>query len=109
MDEQQSITLQYLKKVANLFGYVLNPNEEALNRVSQSLTENRIEYGKNYCPCKRHYPLDKELDPLCPCATFKEEIAQNGHCECHIFFNTDMAEKYKQRTGLLSTVTCHCC
>ena len=106
VDEQQNVTLEFLKKIADRFGYVLNPDDEALNRVAQSMTKIRIEYGKNYCPCKRHYPLDKEVDPLCPCETFKDEIAQNGHCECHIFFDADAAEKFKQRSGLLATVTC---
>ena len=105
-DEQQNVTLEFLKKVADRLGYVLNPDEKALNRVAQSMTKIRIEYGKNYCPCKRHYPIKEELDPLCPCATFEVEIAQNGHCECHVFFNAEMAEQYGRRSGLLATVTC---
>ncbi|HHE46821.1 MAG TPA: ferredoxin-thioredoxin reductase [Bacteroidetes bacterium] len=106
MDKQQRDTLQYLRKVADRFGYLLNPDEKALDRISRSLTENKVKYGKYYCPCKRHYPLDIKIDPLCPCKTFKDEIAQNGHCECHIFFSAEAAEQFSRKEGLLATVTC---
>ncbi|MDP8238276.1 MAG: ferredoxin-thioredoxin reductase catalytic domain-containing protein [Candidatus Hatepunaea meridiana] len=106
MDEQQRTTQEYLGKVADRFDYVLNPDEKARGRIIQYMTENKIKYGKYYCPCKQHYPVDETKDPVCPCPSFKDEIDTNGFCECHIFFNSDAAVAARRSAGLLSTVTC---
>jgi len=106
MDEHLKVTLDYLKKVADRFGYVLNPDEKGLDRISRYMTENKVKFGKYYCPCKQHYPVDRKADPVCPCEDFNDEIKRDGHCECHVFFELDAARNYMLRSGLLSTVTC---
>jgi len=106
MDALQLSTLDYLKKVADRLGYVLNPNEKGLYRIVKYMAENKVKFGRYFCPCKQHYPVDQSADPVCPCPTFEDEIALNGHCECHIFFNAAAAENIRNSEGLLSTVTC---
>ncbi len=105
-DAQRISTFENMKKVADRFGYVLNPDEKGLNRILTYMTENNARYGSYFCPCKQHYPIDRSADPVCPCPTFEEEIAQNGHCECHVFFDSVAAENVRRSEGLLSTVTC---
>jgi len=106
MNERHRSTLEYLIKVAARFGYVLNPNEKALGLITGYLAENKMKYGKYFCPCKQHFPIEIENDPLCPCPSFRDEIKSNGFCECHVFFDRSAAEKASRRTGLLATVTC---
>ena len=106
MIEEQNETLEFLHKVAERFDYVLNPNERALGLIIGYMSDNKAKYGKRYCPCKQHYPVDMEADPICPCPSFKDEIAANGHCECHVFWDPDAAEKARHATGLLATITC---
>lgn len=98
--------LDYLGKVAKRFDYVLNPDDKALNRVVGYMAKNKAEFGKYYCPCKQHYPLDTKADPVCPCESFRAEISRDGHCECHVFFDQVAAASIEHRTGLLATVTC---
>jgi len=106
MNESHCITTDYLLKVADRFGYVLNPNAKTLGLITGYLEENKSKHGKYYCPCKQHHPVDVKQDPICPCSTFKDEITKNGCCECHVFFDEEAAEKVRKSVGLLSTVTC---
>ncbi len=69
------------------------------------MAEHLEQYGKPYCPCKRHYPLDTELDPVCPCSEAQEEINLGGRCECGLFIDS-RAIAAKIRPGLLATITC---
>jgi ferredoxin-thioredoxin reductase catalytic subunit len=105
MNDPSQKTLKHLKSVAARRGYTLNANARALERLTRSLADNKFRFGRYYCPCKRHYPLDPEADPTCPCPEAADEIAKQGHCECHLFF--DPAEiQAKRRPGLLATITC---
>jgi ferredoxin-thioredoxin reductase catalytic chain len=113
MNEHDEITdpalrapLAMASKVAERLGYVLNPDLAQLRRLIEHLAENRANHGKFFCPCKQNYPLQPECDPICPCGTFREEIENQGHCECHLFFAPEAAERVKQRPGLLAGVTC---
>lgn len=106
MDEQLENTLEYLQGVAEKLGLVLNPDVKALHRTASGMAANLSKYGRRYCPCKQHYPVDTSLDPVCPCPEFREEISQDGHCECHIFWEGAAAAAAKLRPGLLATITC---
>ncbi len=106
MNDSFDDTLSYLNKIAQRFGYQLNPDVKALNRLVEHLSKMKLESGKYFCPCKQHYPLDPKTDPVCPCNTFKDEIANQGHCECHLFFDKDAAIQAKRRPGLLAAVDC---
>jgi ferredoxin-thioredoxin reductase catalytic subunit len=98
--------IDYLQSVAGQHGLVLNPNDNALNRLANSLGDSLRKNGAYFCPCKQHYPIDKQRDPTCPCPTFLTEIKQNGSCDCHLFFDIDTATRNRERLGLLATVTC---
>ncbi len=98
--------LDYLQNVAKCFNYAINPDDKALRRVVSYMAENKRRFGNYYCPCKQHYPLDQQVDPVCPCKPFRDEIKRDGHCECHVFFDKTAATSIKNRTGLLATVTC---
>jgi len=106
MDEALQKTLSYLKAVADKLGYVLNPNDKALSQTASYMAANKQTYGRRFCPCKQHYPVDQSVDPVCPCPEFQDEIIRDGHCECHIFFDKAAAVQAKRRPGLLATVTC---
>lgn len=106
MDQSLKETLDFLQSVADRLGYVLNPEEKALHRTASAMAGNHEKYGKRYCPCKQHHPVDPGSDPICPCPEFKDEIKRDGHCECHIFFSEEAAVKAKQHPGLLATITC---
>ena len=106
LEERNRALLKYLQKVADRNGYVLNPDEKALGRITSFMADNKVSYGKYFCPCKHNYPLNVDSDPICPCITLKDEILRDGYCECHVFFNPDAAHAVKRGSGLLSTVTC---
>lgn len=99
-------TLAYLQSVASKLGLALNPDEKALSRTASYMAANVEKYGKRYCPCKQHHPVDETADPICPCKEFRDEIKADGHCECHIFWDADAAIKAKTKPGLLATIAC---
>ncbi len=99
-------SLNFAKKIAEKNGYELNPNQTQLNRLCTHLAENKKNYGRLFCPCKQHYPVNPETDPVCPCKTFRDEIKQQGHCECHLFYSPEAAEQARSRPGLLANVAC---
>jgi len=98
--------LAYAWKIAERHGYTLNPDQGQLQRLARLLAENKANHGRYFCPCKQSYPLDPGADPVCPCPTFKDEIRDQGHCVCHLFFDPEAAERARERPGLLANVTC---
>ena len=106
MNDPHGKTLRHLKAVAARRGYAVQDDPRLLDRLLRSLNENRQRFGGYYCPCnKRHYPLEAKTDPICPCPEAGDEIAANGHCDCHLFFDAE-AIQAKRRPGLLATITC---
>lgn len=106
MNKEQLKALEHFQRIADRFGYVLNPTERTLERLVKHLAEMHELHGEYFCPCKRHYPLNTEVDPTCPCDTFEDEISSLGHCECHLFYDEEAAVQSKRRPGLLAAVTC---
>lgn len=106
MDDEIKTALRFLQNTAQRFGYVLNPDENALHRIVGYMADNKLKHGEYFCPCKQHYPVDTESDPVCPCSAFRDEIVRDGHCECHVFFDEVAAVQAKRRPGLLATITC---
>ena len=105
MDKLEA-ALKYLRAIARRYGLALNPDEAVVNRLAGYMAENKRRYGKYFCPCKQGFPLDPASDPVCPCGEFRDEIARDGHCECHVFFDAAATAQAKRRPGLLATVTC---
>ncbi|RKX70130.1 ferredoxin:thioredoxin reductase [candidate division WOR-3 bacterium] len=85
-DDAYLENLRRLEKIAREKGYIFNPDKERVNKVVGLMTKNFKEFGKYYCPCKQHHPLDPEKDPLCPCPDLDQEVARDGHCYCRLFY-----------------------
>lgn len=85
-DDAYNENYNRLEGIARENGYVFNPDKERLNKVIGLMTRNYKEFGKYYCPCKQHHPLDLKVDPLCPCEKLNKEIDDLGHCTCRVFY-----------------------
>ena len=106
LDQPGKDAVAFAGKIADRLGYVLNPDEAHLGRLAEHLAKNKAEHGRYFCPCKQSYPLETDRDPVCPCSTFRDEIAGQGHCECALFFDPDAAARARERPGLLAGVSC---
>jgi ferredoxin-thioredoxin reductase catalytic subunit len=84
--KEYSDALIRVSSIAEQNGYVLNPDEERVRKVVGLMTENFVNAGKYYCPCKQTQPLNPAKDEVCPCPQLKEEVAKDGHCFCRLFF-----------------------
>jgi ferredoxin-thioredoxin reductase catalytic subunit len=78
--------LRRLGEIAVAKGYELNPDRARLEKVVGLMTMNNMKFDKYYCPCKQSHPLNPETDLTCPCSTIDQEVAQEGHCFCKLFF-----------------------
>jgi ferredoxin-thioredoxin reductase catalytic subunit len=99
-------TPDFVRHVTDRHGYAVNPDAVQFQRLVRHLDENKAKHGRYFCPCKQHYPLQPDSDPVCPCAALHDEIKQQGHCECHLFFSPEAAMAVERRPGLLANVTC---
>ena len=87
--------LARLTRVAEKQGYVLNPDPERVKKVIGLMSENYDLVREWVCPCKQEYkPAVKGKDKLCPCPEWKEEIEQDGHCFCKLFYTPEKAREY---------------
>ena len=74
-------------------GFVLNPDEKALERVLSGLSRNHLKFGAQYCPCRvKSGDKEKDKDIICPCVYHEEEIEESGACHCNLFFKSPSAE-----------------
>jgi len=92
-----------LNKVGEKKGYVFNPNQNWVTQVIRLMTNNLREFGKYFCPCKQHYPVDTNSDIACPCPTLDQEVVDNGCCHCRLFFRKGFV---KEKFDILATITC---
>lgn len=84
--------LARLQTIAEKRRLTLNPDQARVQKVVGLMTENFKEHGHYYCPCKQEDgPPVEGTDPLCPCPEMQDEIAQDGHCACRLFFTVESA------------------
>lgn len=76
-----------ITRMAEEFGFALNPDQERIQKVVGLMTMNYNEFGKYYCPCKQSHPLDPEKDVVCPCPPLAEEVQKDGYCFCKLFYS----------------------
>ena len=72
---------------ADKMGFLLQPNPQLLDGVLSGLLRNLETKGEIYCPCRR--VTDDEAENkriICPCAYHEEEVKNDGHCKCYLFF-----------------------
>jgi len=106
MDRKENLyekNLTRLKKIAEKKGYVFNSNEDWVKQVIRLMTNNFEEYGKYFCPCKQHHPVDPEVDVVCPCPALDKEVAEEGFCHCRLFYRKGFEKK---QMDILKTITC---
>ena len=79
--------LSWIREYAKEKGLALNPDDRQFSAVIRGLVRNRMKHGERYCPC-RIRSGDQERDRLiiCPCTYHEQEIADEGHCHCNLFF-----------------------
>lgn len=78
--------LEEYRNYAKTNGFCLNPNQEIVAKLINSLIEREEKYGKKYCPCRQIGKNEKENEKIiCPCIYHKEEISRDGHCHCFLF------------------------
>jgi len=68
-------------------GFKLNDNKQIVLGIIRGLLRNKKFKGEIYCPC-RVVTGDKEEDKkiICPCIYHKDEIKDDGHCKCTLFW-----------------------
>jgi ferredoxin-thioredoxin reductase catalytic chain len=87
LEQEKEKVRKFTSRYCELSGYKLNPDAKMAEMVIEGLAKNRVKKGFQYCPCR---PLsgDQEQDKLkiCPCKWHQDEIAQDGHCHCQLFY-----------------------
>ena len=102
-DDDYKKNYERLKKVGDKKGLIFNPNQDWVEQIIRLMTKNKEGYGKYYCPCKQHHPVDTKTDVVCPCPTMLEEIERDGFCHCRLFCAADYQ---KEKFNILETITC---
>jgi len=78
---------QRLLDTAEKHGLMLNPDEARVEKVVGLMAQNYEAVGEWICPCKQQHKLpEKGEDKTCPCQEWLDEIADEGHCDCRLFF-----------------------
>jgi len=79
--------LKWAKGYAQKQGWSLNKDEKQLGTVIKGLVRNKTRFGRPYCPCRlRSGDEEKDRAIECPCVYHKDEVANEGHCHCHLYF-----------------------
>ncbi|MCP1714279.1 ferredoxin-thioredoxin reductase catalytic subunit [Methanocalculus alkaliphilus] len=89
MDELEAARLirDWAKRYAEKNGWRLNPDAKQLDAVIRGLARKMVQHGERYCPC-RIMTRDPDVDAkiICPCIYHTDEIRDDGHCHCNLFF-----------------------
>jgi len=91
-------TEEFANKVIKQFNWRFNPDEAVVERIVKGLTNNKLMYGKRFCPCfvveqTENGKYRSVEDRVCPCKpAIEKEIPEEGVCHCGIF----CSEKYAQ-------------
>ena len=75
---------------ANNKGFRLQPDSAMLDTVFNGILRNQEKHGDLYCPCRRVTgDIEEDKKIVCPCIYHEQEVAQDGHCKCHLFFSKE--------------------
>jgi ferredoxin-thioredoxin reductase catalytic subunit len=86
-ETEEADMLKWAKGYAQKHGWSLNADEKQLATVIRGLVRNKTKFGHPYCPCRlRSGDEEKDRAIECPCVYHKEEVANQGHCHCHLYF-----------------------
>lgn len=86
-------TIADIQQIAETKGWAINEEKSGDKIVAEKVLAavNRIEasHGVPFCPCKPNLIGKKdgngEYLSQCPCKDADKEIAEEGHCHCHLF------------------------
>ncbi|KUK03914.1 MAG: ferredoxin-thioredoxin reductase catalytic chain [Methanosarcinales archaeon] len=86
LTNEEKKTLRFVRAYANKRGFLLQPDLEVLRTVIKGMTENRLRFGKPYCPCRlRTGNEEEDRKIVCPCVYHEEEIERDGQCHCMLY------------------------
>ena len=89
-DQFQEDILLWAQDYAFSHGWMVNPNEKQLGAVIKGLARNTLKLGEQFCPCRmRIGDPEKDKEIICPCIYHEDEVKNDGHCHCHLFFASD--------------------
>lgn len=87
VDADEKEMLKWAKGYAKKQGWILNSDEKQISTVIRGLVRNKKKYGRPYCPCRiRSGDEEKDTAIECPCVYHKDEVVQEGHCHCNLYF-----------------------
>ena len=86
--DEYRTTLERARAIADQHSWKLNPDKARMEKVLGLMTMNFTATGEHYCPCKQSHPLDPGVDTICPCPELDDEMAQEGHCSCRLFYRS---------------------
>ena len=87
MDFTKIDVKNYFENIAEERGFVLNGDTERIEKIVRLMTKNIEDTDKPFCPCKmKNRPPVDNIDPLCPCDELDDEVANDGHCRCRVFY-----------------------
>ncbi len=88
---------EYIKKICEINGYILNRDTITYNDLVEGLLENKKNYGYQSCPCRLatgKKELDRDL--MCPCDYAPKDIEDYGACYCNLYMRQDFYETVKE-------------
>ena len=84
--------LRRLREIAARHGLRLNSDAARVEKVAGLMAENYRRIEEWVCPCKQTAkPAAKGVDKTCPCPEWKEELREDGHCSCRLFYTMEEA------------------
>lgn len=85
--------LSFLQEYAKKSGFILNSDKKQLNFIIKGLKADEDKYGFRFCTCRvATGNFDKDRLIICPCIYHKQEIVNQSHCFCKLFFIKDNKE-----------------
>jgi len=87
MEEKINNLIKEYEIFARNKGIKLNPDKQIVENLAKALIAREEQFGEKYCPCRRlTNDKVKDKDIICPCVPCMDEIKENGHCYCRLFF-----------------------
>lgn len=87
IEEEREKVRKFVKHYCKISGFRLNPDVKIVELLIEGLVQNRLRKGYQYCPCRiLSGKWEEDKSKICPCKWHKEEIAQDGHCKCGLFY-----------------------
>ncbi len=86
MDDIESGIYEWAKGYAKDNGLKLNPDYDIVVQAIKGLSQNKREYGIQYCGCRMVTgDKKKDRDLICPCIHRTLDIQKRGSCKCGLF------------------------